>query len=201
MSYLWEISIRSPLERYLKALSDISQKWWLFCDVFTTSQIHRKKDVCYVASKRSHRNISCMYFRLFQNCPTNMVSCDLRKVIEIPDKIDCETVKNTQQIKRFPGEVQSYWPSLWWAPVSLYLPSVYINTMVYKSSNSFGKSTIAKALSRRCIINVLLMIFSTDKTLFIFHCHCVKYRILVMLKSVLKNSSSSRETPALKAPL
>ena len=64
MRCLWEVS-QSGLhwERYLRDLSERSQKRCLFCDVFRTSQIHVKKDFFFVTSLRRLKNISKkMYF-------------------------------------------------------------------------------------------------------------------------------------------
>ena len=58
----WDVSERSQSdlhwERYLRDLSETSQKRCLFCDVFKTSQIHLKKDVFFVTSLRRLKNIS-----------------------------------------------------------------------------------------------------------------------------------------------
>ena len=57
-----EMSLRSQSdlhwERYLRDLSETSQKRCLFCDVFKTSQKHPKKDVFCVTSLRRLRHIS-----------------------------------------------------------------------------------------------------------------------------------------------
>ena len=58
----WDVSERSVSdlhwERYLRDLSETSQKRYLFCDVFKTSQIHLKKYVFFVTSLRRLKNIS-----------------------------------------------------------------------------------------------------------------------------------------------
>ena len=58
----WDVSERSQsdlyLERHLRDLLETSQKRWLFCDVFKTSQIHLKKDVFFVTSLRRLKYIS-----------------------------------------------------------------------------------------------------------------------------------------------
>ena len=58
MRCLWEISIDLHWERYLRDLSETSQKRCLFSDVFKTSQIHLKKDVFCVTSLRRLEHIS-----------------------------------------------------------------------------------------------------------------------------------------------
>ena len=45
-------------EWYLRHLSEKSLKWWSFCDVFKTPQIHLKKDVFYVMSLTHLKHIS-----------------------------------------------------------------------------------------------------------------------------------------------
>ena len=110
MRCLWESSIRSTLRETFRDLLETSQKRWLFCDVFKTSQIHLKKDVFCVTSLRRLKNISkkilslrglknisrSQVFVIFQKYPTKMISCDFRRVIIISDKIDVgplETLK------------------------------------------------------------------------------------------------------------
>ena len=79
----WDVSERSQSdlhwERYLRDLSETSQKRCLFCDVFKTSQKHLSQA-----------------FLVFQKYVTKMILCDFRRVITISDKIDVgpsETLK------------------------------------------------------------------------------------------------------------
>ena len=112
----WDVSERSQSdlhwERYLRDLSETSQKRCLFCDVFKTSQKHLKKDVFCVTSlsvssisqkrclfrdvsETSQKHLS-QVFLVFQKYVTKMILCDFRRVIIISDKIDLgpsETLK------------------------------------------------------------------------------------------------------------
>ena len=92
-------------KRYLRDLSETSQKRCLFCDIFKTSQIHLKKDVFFVTSLRRLKNISkkmsfpwrlwdvsktslASIFGFSKIRHTKMISCDFRRVITISDKMD-----------------------------------------------------------------------------------------------------------------
>ena len=101
------------IERDISETSlETSQKRWLFCDVFKTSQIHLRKDVFFVTSLRRLKNISkktsflwhlwgvsknlSQVFAVFQKYPTKMISCDFHRVITVSGKIDLgllETLK------------------------------------------------------------------------------------------------------------
>ena len=87
MRCLWESSIRSTLRETFRDLLETSQKRWLFCDVFKTSQIHLKKDVFCVTSLRRLNNISKK--NSFPERPQKYLSlasiCDFSK---IPHKND-----------------------------------------------------------------------------------------------------------------
>ena len=105
----WDVSGRSQSdlhwERYLRDLSETSQKRCLFCDVFKTSQKHLKKDVFCVTSLRRLEHISkkmsfpwrlwdvsktslASIFGFSKIRHTKMISCDFRRVITISDKMD-----------------------------------------------------------------------------------------------------------------
>ena len=52
-------------ERHLRELLETSQKRWLFCDIFKTSQIHLKKcvffcDVCKTSQKHLKKDVFCV---------------------------------------------------------------------------------------------------------------------------------------------
>ena len=77
----WDVSERSQSdlhwERYLRDLSETSQKICLFCDVFKTSQKHLKKDFLCVTSLRRLAHISKKkYFpwRLWDVSKTSLAS-------------------------------------------------------------------------------------------------------------------------------
>ena len=100
---LWDVSQRfqSDLqwERHVRDLSQTSQKKWLFCDVFKTSQKRLEKDVFCVTSLRRLEHISkniLEVFVIFQKYPTKMASRDFLSVVKISDKVDLgplETLK------------------------------------------------------------------------------------------------------------
>ena len=77
----WDVSERSQSdlhwERYLRDLSETSQKGCLFCDVFKTSQKHFRKDVFCVASLRRLGHISTKMsfpWRLWDVSKTSLAS-------------------------------------------------------------------------------------------------------------------------------
>ena len=45
---------------------------------------------------------------IFQKYVTKMTSCDFRRVITIPDKLDVGAVRNTQEMKRFLGTMHRH---------------------------------------------------------------------------------------------
>ena len=63
-----------------------------------------------------------------------MISCDLRKVITISDKIHVGSLKNTEEIKSFLGAVHRCQSSLSW-----------VSVVGWYLRESFGKSTNIKA--------------------------------------------------------
>ena len=77
-----------------------------FLHVFNTSQIHHKKDIYHVASLRRLRSQKRFLFcdisdtsqkYLLKVFATKMVSCDLRRVIEISDEIDMGPLKTLKK--------------------------------------------------------------------------------------------------------
>ena len=76
----WDVSENSQSdlhwERHLRDLFEKSQKKWLFCDVFNTSQIHLKEDVFYVASLRRLKHIFLNKDRLKLHATTISIKRD-----------------------------------------------------------------------------------------------------------------------------
>ena len=115
---LWEISIRFPLtetsQRSLKVF---------FCDVFKTSEIHLKKkcfscdvfkitenlkkDIYSVTSQKYFLKV----FVTFQKYPTKLVSCDIRRVIELSDKIDVGLSKTLKKWNVYLLIISVVWPT------------------------------------------------------------------------------------------
>ena len=114
-------------ERHLKDLSETSQRRYLFCDVFKTSQIHLKNDIFFVTSltrlkcisKKMFFSVRCLehsqkrylfwdfsdasqkyllkVFATVQIYPTKMVLCDIHRIFEISDKVDVGRLKTRKK--------------------------------------------------------------------------------------------------------
>ena len=97
----WDVCERSQSnlhwERYVRDLSETSQKRCLFCDVFKTSQNHLKKDVFCVMSLRRLGDISkkmSFQWHLWDVSKTSnkyvakMILCDFCRLITMSDKTD-----------------------------------------------------------------------------------------------------------------
>ena len=105
----WDVSWSSQRglhwERHLRNHPETSQKRWFFCDIFKASQTNLKNDVSSIPQKRClFRDISgtsqkhlLQVFLIFQEYRTKMVSCNIRRIITICDKID---VRPLETIKR-----------------------------------------------------------------------------------------------------
>ena len=138
----WDVSERSQSdlhwERYLRDLSETTQKRCIFCDVFSkkclfcdvfkTSQKHLKKDAFSVTSLRRLDYISKKMFfpwRLWDVLKTSLASIfgfskirHKKYFVWFPWGHDniwlnrCGTVRNTQEMKPFEGAVHRYQSSL-----------------------------------------------------------------------------------------
>ena len=75
-------------ERHLRDLLGTSQKTWVFCDVFKTSQMPLKKHVFLVKSLRRLKNISLASICDFLKIPRKKCFVCFRRAITIFDKID-----------------------------------------------------------------------------------------------------------------
>ena len=82
----WDVSERSQSdflwERHLRDFLETSQKRWLFCDVFKTSQIHLKKHVFFLTFLRRLKNISKKMSFAWLLCDVSSIS---RKGCLYPD--------------------------------------------------------------------------------------------------------------------
>ena len=109
----WDVSERSQSdfhwERHLRDLSESSQKRWIFGTSLRRLQhisfVWRLQDISSISQKRClFRDISeisqkylSQVFVIFQKYPTKMASCVFRRVIEISNKIDVETLETLQK--------------------------------------------------------------------------------------------------------
>ena len=162
-------------ERYLRHLSETSQKRCLFCDVFKTSQKHLKKDVFCVTSLRRLGHISkkmSFPWRLWDVSKTslasifgfpkichNLISCDFRRLIAISDKIDVG-----------PSETLKKWNVLWEHCIDINqssLPSGLISTWEFWQVKDLQNP----------IVSVLFTSFSDFFRLIKLHITCCHYEL------------------------
>ena len=147
----WDVSERSHSDlhwdRYLRDLSEASQKRCLFCDVFKRSQAYLKKDVFSVTSETSQKYL-LQVFLVFRKYFTKMIWCDFRRLI-ISDKIDVG-----------PSETFKKWNFLW----EQYIDISQVCPVGWYLRESFGKSRIVK--TQYCFTYYCQWFFSTDKTLY-----------------------------------
>ena len=153
MRCLSEISIRYPLTETSWDLLETSQKGWLFCFVFKTSQINLKKDCLFRdVSETAQKHLS-QVFVIFQKYPTEMILCHFPRVITISVKINMgplEALKKWNIFLEQCIDINQLCHGYQWADFCV---------RVLVSQRSSNPNT-------RCIIYYFKWFFSTDKTIY-----------------------------------
>ena len=102
-------------ERHLKDLSETSQRRYLFCDVFKTSQIHLKNDIFFVTSLTRLKCISKKMFFSVRCLEHISKKISVLRLLWCVSKISLESVCDCPNISHKNGFVrhpQNFW-NIW----------------------------------------------------------------------------------------